>query len=219
MDITFPPPVWNWNEATRCTAFAGERRLAAGALAEVAAKVKASLEDNDDASKIFIFDDTTARPIELDFRGSVRAVLNRIAKAPPEVNYETDEVEIDPATRKPGRPRLGVQAREVTLLPRHWEWLSQQPGGSSAALRRLVDAARRTSGAADRKRRAQETAHRFMTAMAGNRPGYEEALRALYAGDEKSFLRRTAPWPEDVRDYARTLAREAFATSEPGDPS
>ena len=74
-------------------------------------------------------------------------------------------------------------AREVTLLPRHWEWLAQQSGGASVALRRLVDQARRGTEDKDRIRRAQEAAYRFMSAMAGNRPNFEDAIRALFAGD------------------------------------
>jgi hypothetical protein len=120
------------------------------------------------------------------------------------------------ATPKPvrGRPRLGVTAREVTLLPRHWDWLATQPGGASAALRRLVDLARRDNLAGDRRRETQEAVHRVMTTLAGNLPGYEEALRALYAGDGESFSRRMAEWPHDVRTYVQALANRA---DEPAD--
>ena len=117
-------------------------------------------------------------------------------------------------TRGRGRPRLGVVAREVTLLPRHWDWLNSQPGGASVALRKLVDQARRTSGDADRIRAAQEAAYRFMSAVAGNFPGFEEALRALFAYDRRRFSDLVAKWPEDVRDYAIRLA---FADQSPGE--
>jgi hypothetical protein len=116
----------------------------------------------------------------------------------------------DEPPRGPGRPRLGVVAREVTLLPRHWEWLGEQPGGASAALRRIVDEARRGSHDKDRVRKAQEAAYRFLSAMAGDLPGFEEANRALFAGDAARFEREVAGWPSDVRDHATTLARAAF---------
>ena len=111
-----------------------------------------------------------------------------------------------PVPKQPGRPKLGVVAREVTLLPRHWEWLSTQPGGASVALRKLVETAIRTNGEADGIRRARQAAYRFATAMAGNEPGYEEALRALFAGERPRFLKMIEAWPPDVRDYAARLA-------------
>jgi hypothetical protein len=104
-------------------------------------------------------------------------------------------------------------AREVTLLPRHWTWLSSQPGGASVALRRLVDGARRTRAGTDRVRHAQEVAFRAMTALAGDRPGFEEALRALFAADSEGFDRRIADWPSDIRQYVASLAEEAFRGS------
>ena len=114
------------------------------------------------------------------------------------------------APRGPGRPKLGVVAREVTLLPRHWDWLAQQPGGASVAFRRLVDAARRSGEDGDRVRRAQDAAYRFMSAMAGDRPHYEEAIRALFANDPARFEKLIAGWPADVRDHTLMLAENAF---------
>jgi hypothetical protein len=110
------------------------------------------------------------------------------------------------APRGPGRPKLGVVAREVTLLPRHWEWLNRQRGGASVALRRLVDEARHADGGADRRRAAQEAAYRFMSAMAGNREHFEEATRALFAGDAARFTHLIATWPKDIRDHTQKLA-------------
>jgi hypothetical protein len=101
----------------------------------------------------------------------------------------------------------------VTLLPRHWDWLAAQPGGASVALRRLVEAARRDGDAAARRRRAGEAAFAFMTAMAGDRPGYEEAVRALFAGDGARFAAETAAWPADIRDHAALLAGPAFGAA------
>ena len=98
----------------------------------------------------------------------------------------------------------------MTLAPRHWEWLALQSGGASAALRRLVEEARRSSAPKDRVRAAQEGAYRFMAAMAGDLPGFEEATRALFAGDRQRFERLVAPWPGDVGAYAMNLAAPAF---------
>jgi hypothetical protein len=103
-----------------------------------------------------------------------------------------------------GRPRLGVVAREVTLLPRHWEWLNAQPGGASVALRKLVEAGMRDRGAQERAMR--EAAYRFMSALAGDMPGFEEATRALFAGDAPGMAERMAPWPADIREHALRLA-------------
>ncbi|HMT15841.1 MAG TPA: DUF2239 family protein, partial [Ottowia sp.] len=110
-----------------------------------------------------------------------------------------------------GRPRLGVVAREVTLLPRHWDWLAAQPGGASAALRRLVEDARKVHAERDRERAAKERSYRFMSAIAGHLPGFEEASRALFADSAAAFDSRVADWPADVRAYLRWLARDAFA--------
>lgn len=176
---------------TLVTAFAGQRLIGAGPLANVLPAIKAA----DDAGKIVVvFDDATALPVELDLRGSLADAQSRLTPAP---------------VRGPGRPKLGVTAREVTLLPRHWEWLGEQPGGASVALRKLVEAARRGDGKAE-IRAAQTTLNRFMSAMAGNLPGFEEAGRALFAGDRDGFERETRGWPEDIRDYARRLAAPAF---------
>jgi hypothetical protein len=183
-----------------CTAFAGSCCVASGTLREVAAQAKAYLDRNP-AAQILIFDNTTSEPVEIDFRGTAEDVASRLT---------AEEAE----PRRPGRPKLGVVAREVTLLPRHWEWLAEQPGGASVALRRLVDQARRASAGKDQVRRAQEAAFRFLSAMAGNEPGFEEALRALFAGKRKPFEERTEAWPPDIRAHARKLADAAFAAAE-----
>lgn len=49
-----------------------------------------------------------------------------------------------------------------------------------------------------------------MMAMLGNQPGYEEAARALYAGDRQRFLSSSDGWPVDLRGHARSLAEAAF---------
>jgi hypothetical protein len=105
-------------------------------------------------------------------------------------------------------------AREVTLLPRHWEWLAKQPGGASVTLRKLVEDARRANAGTATAREAQERAYRFMSAMAGNLPGFEEATRALFAKDKPRFEMLIAEWPDSVGDYARDLASGAFVSNE-----
>ena len=195
-----------------CTAFEGSRRIASGDLRQVVARVKETVEGGSQ-EPVLIFDDTTSRVVDVDLRGTVEEVVARLPRAssgePAEGAKATPEQE---GPRGPGRPKLGVVAREVTLLPRHWEWLNSQPGGASVALRKLVEQARRDNEGRDRMRQAQEAAYRFMSAMAGNQPGYEEAIRALYAQEQARFDGLIQPWPADVRDHVRKLAAAAFET-------
>ena len=188
-----------------CTAFRGARRIASGSLRDVALELH-SISRNGDP--ILIFDDETSAQVELDLRGELEDVRRRYEE---EVEESVDAGE-PAAPRKPGRPPIGVVSREVTLLPRHWEWLAEQPGGASVALRRLVEEARRAGEGRDRARMARESAYRFMTAMAGNEPGYEEALRALFAGEDGRLEALTKEWPEDVRAHALMLAARARGT-------
>ena len=197
-------------DETYCTAFQGTTRIASGPLAEVAAKVKTAIDDSA-PSTILIFDDVTSEPVEVDFRGSVEDVVKRLARR----SLGTAPSQPDRPARGPGRPKLGVVAREVTLLPRHWEWLARQPGGASVALRKLVEEARRANGAKDRMREAQASAYRFMSALAGNEPGFEEAARALFAGDGARFSAATSAWPPDIRDHAMRLAAAALIDQPP----
>src|SRR5882757_5198774 len=197
----------NSGSGTTYIAFEGDGCIASGDLREVARAAKQTFDRRKDAS-ILVFDGRTSGPIEIDLRGTVDDVLARlpdIAGMPAAVGDAAV-----PAPRGPGRPKLGVVAREVTLLPRHWEWLAQQSGGASVALRRLVDEARRANRDKDRIRHAQEAAYRFIAAMAENKPHFEEVARALFAGDAERFEAWTAPWPADVRDHARRLAAAAF---------
>jgi hypothetical protein len=186
------------------TAFMGQQRLASGPLAEVAlAVMKASQKLA--AEPIVIFDDADGRPIDLDLRGTERDVVARLPLPAANSGTPADDMAA-PEPRGRGRPRLGVVAREVTLLPRHWEWLGAQPGGASVALRKLVEEARRSSGDRDRSRAAREAAYHFMSAMAGNLPGFEEASRALFADDRRRFGDLVAGWPGDIRDHTVKLA-------------
>jgi uncharacterized protein len=191
--------------STDYIAFDGEHRIASGDLLAVARAAKQTLDQRRDAA-VLIFDGSTSEPVELDFRGALKDVLARLP-APNDTAQAEPEL---PPNRGPGRPKLGVVAREVTLLPRHWEWLAQQVGGASVAIRKLVEEARRGSDDQDRIRRAQEAAYRFMSAMAGNKPHFEEATRALFAPDPVRFKALIAGWPADVRDHAAKLADRAF---------
>lgn len=183
---------------TPCIAFEGFRLIASGDLVDVVSEAKKVL-DRGERAPILIFDGTTSEQVEVDFRGSPEEVRQRLGSAP------------EPRGR--GRPKLGVVAREITLLPRHWDWLNQQPGGASVALRRLVDEARRTNVGRDRTRQAQDAAYRFMATMAGNYPGFEEAIRSLYSGNRARFDQVVENWPADVRDHVEELADAAFRAS------
>jgi len=183
-----------------CIAFEGSSQIAAGEVADVALKVK-EVVDRGEQAPVLIFDDDTSQLVEIDFRGSAEDVVTRLRP-------------VDEAVRRPGRPRLGVVSREVTLLPKHWDWLGMQPGGASVALRKLVEQASRANQGQDRLRTARESAYRFMSAMAGNEPGFEEATRALFAGNRERFEQETAVWPVDVQAHARRLAGKTF---EPGE--
>lgn len=195
-----------------CTAFEGCRRIASGPLPEVAAQTKRVLDETPQAS-VLIFDDATAEQIEVDFRGSVEDVLMRLKQPEgrPEETAEQPEV-----PRGRGRPKIGVVAREVTLLPRHWEWLNSQPGGASVALRKLVEEARKVNQEGDAARQARDAAYRFMSAMAGDLPGFEEATRALFSGNVEQLSKQTGAWPVDVRDYVLHLSdnKETLSTIE-----
>lgn len=183
-----------------CSAFAQHRLIARGTLSAVARAAKQAI-DGGASGPVLVFDDHSSRQIELDLRGTPDDVAARLAPA-----------ESAPApVRGPGRPRLGVTAREVTLLPRHWEWLAQQPGGASAVLRRLVEQAQRSGAAKQPARLAMEAVERFMQAMTGDLAGHEEASRAFYRGERENFALLTEPWPVDVRDHLRGLAARAWA--------
>lgn len=167
-------------------AFQGDRLISRGPAAKVVAAVKAAADGG--GQDLLAFDAATGRVVDLDLRGDVEAVLARLTPAPVEEK------------RGPGRPKLGVTAREVTLLPRHWDWLASQPGGASVALRKLVETALRDAEGPDRARKARDAAYAFMTTMAGDRRGYEDAVRALFAGDAAGLAAAVEGWPEGVRD-------------------
>lgn len=172
--------------------------VAKGPLVQVAGAVRLHLDVTDDA-RVLIFDATTSQPVDIDFRGTADEVQARLVESQEPV-----------PSRPPGRPRLGVIAREVTLLPAHWDWLSQQRGGASATLRRLVDAAGRSDSKGAAVRVGRDVTYRFMSHLAGDYPGFEAATRALYAGNNESFLIATSDWPHDVREHLLHLSDAAF---------
>ena len=190
----------------RCTAFSGPQRIASGELRHVAMKAKQAFDLHPDRP-LLVFDDADGRTVEVPLELPAADLLRLLAQ--PQLAASTDAA---PAPRKPGRPKLGVVAREITLLPRHWDWLAAQPGGASVALRRLVEDARKVSSGDDRRRAAQEATFRFMQAMAGDAPGFEDASRALFAGDVARFEGQVARWADDVRDHATWLATDAFGS-------
>ena len=167
-------------------------------------------------TSVLIFNDATSEVIELDWRGSVDEFSAKFALMAQQLAGQIPATEAEVAaepvatTKGPGRPKLGVVAREVTLLPRHWEWLATQTGGASVALRKLVEVARRTSEVKDRVQRASGVGYKFMSTMAGHEAGFEEASRALFAGDQASFEAITAEWPSDVQAHLKKLLADAF---------
>jgi len=194
-----------------CTAFAGSRRIASGDLAEVALKAKEVI-DSGERAPVLIFDDLTSEQVEVDTRGSAKDVLARLEKSA--ANDESkDVVARSGEAPGPGRPKLGVVGREVTLLPRHWEWLNDQPGGASVTLRKLVEAARRANAGQDRVRAARDATYRFMVVMAGNLPGFEEATRVLFARKQDrfdQFEKLVIDWPRDIRRHVSRLMKETI---------
>ncbi|HXL72633.1 MAG TPA: DUF2239 family protein [bacterium] len=174
------------------TAFAGDRLIASGELKTTLLATKRRLDKGANAP-ILIFDDNTGKQVDFDFRGTPEEVLARLSSHPLF------------APAGPGRPKLGVTCREISLLPRHWEWLEKQPQGISAALRRLVEEAKQKEPDKERARMARDTAGKFMWAIAGNLPDFEEASRALYAMDLERFEKLIRRWPKDIRAHLRKL--------------
>ena len=189
----------------RYVAFEGGRQIAAGRLKAV---VRAAFTRGTQAVEpVTIYSEASGEEVRVDLRGTLEDVLTRL----PQQSIEEASRESAEGAR-PGRPKLGVVSKEVTLLPRHWAWLAAQRGSVSATLRRLVDEARHTHGERDAVIRAQDSAYRFASAMAASEPTFEEAVRALYRGDAPRFDQETAAWPPDVRDCTRRIAAEAFGS-------
>ena len=181
-------------------AFVGAERIAHAPLHQALSAIHAAAAEGKGP---LVFDLVEGRMVDLDLRGDLQAAQSRLAP-------------VEAEKRGPGRPKLGVTAREVTLLPRHWDWLAAQPGGISVALRKLVEAASKAGEGPERARRAKDAAYRFMTAMAGDRPNYEEATRMLFAGDWTAFDAAVEGWPEGVRETAREMAAGAWRNGASG---
>lgn len=184
-------------EVRSCTVFENDEVLLRGSETEVRQAVRRARAVRPLGKLIAFFDDNGE-----DFE--VEYVPPGTADAIPEPLVEENLV------RKAGRPRLGVVAREVTLLPRHWEWLETQPSGPSAALRRLVESARRDSAPADRTRRSVEATYRFLYTMVGNTAFFPELCRALFRRDWERFDAQLGSWVAwELGEYARMLSRPA----------
>lgn len=184
------------------TAFIHHTLLIQGSLEKVVLKVKNQVEQHP-ASAILIFSDSTGKEMDFDFSGSEDDVLRRLEKF-----IGKNEPQ---SVSGPGRPKLGVVSREVSLLPRHWEWLSNQPGGASVTLRRLIDETKKQTSSRELIKQAQERAYKFMTTMAGNLSNYEESLRALFSKDKKLFEDLISDWPKDIKKHTLKLASDVFA--------
>jgi len=191
--------------------FVGPKLIAEGELLDVALASKTAA-DSGPTEPLLIFDEDS-QLVEIDFRGTADAVADRIRHGQKEYTdsiEQTADADGSDQKQKPGRPKLGVVAREVTLLPRHWDWLNVQPGGASVTLRKLIDSARKENADGNSLKKKQEIAYRFMSAMAGNEPGFEPATRALFALDAKNFESAMATWPTDVKSHTQKLAKDLF---------
>lgn len=183
-------------------AFEGAKLLFKGSLSEVVLKIKKKIGKADN-SEILIFSNATGKTMDFNFQGSEKDVQKRL-------EIFSSEEEIKPASG-PGRPKLGVVSREVSLLPRHWEWLATQSGGASVTLRKLVEEAKKKESVSLQTiKQAQERTYKFMSTMAGDLPGFEEASRALFKKDVDKFLKEIESWPKDIQSHLKDLAESVF---------
>ena len=167
------------------------------------------------ASSTLVFEENTGTQVDFDLRGTAEEAIARLDAHPlfgaaPGANQRR---------AGPGRPKLGVVSREVSLLPRHWSWLEAQPGGISGALRRLVDEARHREPGKEQARIMREALSKILWGVAGNFERFEEASRALYADDSARFAELVAEWPSDIRDYSLSRFREAQRSESGGGTS
>lgn len=183
------------------TAFEGTDLLFRGNLKEVVLSTKTYLGHRQNTS-VLIFCDVTGKTMDFNFHGSKQDVLRRLEK------YTLAEEPKEPTG--PGRPKLGVISREISLLPRHWEWLATQAGGASATIRLLVEDARKKSSDISSVKQMQERVYQIMFVLAGDFQGYEEALRALYKRDSNAFFRNVKSWPKDIQKYLSEVAIPVF---------
>jgi uncharacterized protein len=191
----------NMDSLSTYTAFDSQQLLFQGTLSEVVLKIKKRL-GRADHSSVLIFSDETGKTMDFNFQGSEKDVQKRL-----EV-FVSDGIPKE--SSGPGRPKLGVISREISLLPRHWEWLASQPGGASTILRTLVEEAAKKSTGSISVKQLQERVYRFLSVMAGDLPAYEEALRALYKRDKSKFTALIKEWPRDIRSHSLELAKPVF---------
>lgn len=188
------------DEIQTYTAFEGERLLSRGHLKDVVLNIKKYMGSAQNC-EVLLISDASGKVMDFNFYGSKQEVLKRLE---PYTTVATAD------TSGPGRPKLGVVSREISLLPRHWEWLASQPGGASATIRTLVEEARKKSLNTSNVKVVQERVYRVMSVLGGDLSGYEEALRALYKKDQKTFLGQIKAWPEDIRRYIEDLVQPVF---------
>jgi hypothetical protein len=174
------------------TAFIGTSRVAEGPLEDVIRSVKTRPA----YEQVLLLETTTCQRKDLDWRGSVESVVAQLVPVPPDGVSE-------PTPAKRGRPRLGVISKEITLLPRHWDWLASQSGGASATLRRLIDQARKNIDPEQQIKQQQARIFKFITIFAEQLPDFEEATRALYRKDSAQLDHSMRHWPSDIQDFVR----------------
>lgn len=162
--------------------FSQQRLLCRGSLHEIVPLVHAQAVDP--ANQLIFIQEESGRTVDLDWRGTPKEVLER------------SQTQLGPKKAGPGRPKLGVQSREITLLPRHWAWLDAQRGSRSAVLRKLVEREMKGGGAV-----RVDALYGALSTLAGDLPGFEEATRALFALDWEGFAEQCLPWPESLRNY------------------
>ena len=190
------------------TVFDGPKLILQGSLSDVIVRVKKRMGKIENSS-FLICNDSNGQTLDFNFQGSEKDVLKRLetfVSPQPAISKNKETV-------GPGRPKLGVVAREVSLLPRHWEWLALQEGGASVTIRKLVDEAKKKFAEGSSVKQAQERVYKFMSVMAGDLEGYEEALRALYKKDAKKFALEIQAWPEDIKKHTVDLSKAAFEIS------
>ncbi len=187
------------NDTDTFTAFYGNTQIATGLLADMLSKTTSFLQEKqasrNDSETLLIFNERTGGQIDFDLRGSIEDILERALPK-----------------RSAGRPKLGVTSREITLLPRHWQWLESQAKSASASLRLLVEEAmKQDGGEADIKKNLAVT-DRIMMTMAGDLAHFEEASRALNQRNVERFEDSVASWPEDIKQY---LLKRMYSSLKP----
>ncbi|MES2802482.1 MAG: DUF2239 family protein [Bdellovibrionota bacterium] len=183
------------------TVFAGFKIISQGNIEEVAIATKKYLKKEDDV-RLLIFSDLSGKQMDLDLSGADKDVIDRLSV------YKAAEASV--SVSGPGRPKIGVKPREVSLLPLHWEWLSTQSGGASATIRRLVDEKMKAPTPKDKIKQTQESVYTFLNSIAGDLTNFEDAIRFLYRQDEAKFKDAIADWPKDLKKHTLTLSRGVF---------